>query len=751
MLARDVGAAVRSRRTARQIAQRRREATDRLLEAARFIPTVPEPQASAPALQCPRVAGQDVRAAGDEADTVCRRARAPAIGVDPARRARPQRHPPGRHTEGERAAQPPFQRRNESVAPRLVDPPHPARVSLQLTVLDQLGDRALGAHVALAIGDFAQPRQPFQQRARRDGEAEAQPGRQDLREGPDIDHDAGGVGAGQRHDRVTLEMKLVVVVVLQDRQPLAARQVQQRDPARRRQHHRRGILVVGRQVEGADAAARAQRLERADVQPVRVDRQRHQPRAGAHDGVPRAPVAELLDGDQIARAQQRARHEIDRHLAAAGDQHVVGAGCQPARRRQHAGDRGAQAREAARVGVSEGGAAAAAQRAAIGARERRDRHQRQVGDAAPQEDAAVRGQRGRRLDHARAGVDVDGIGARRPAAILRRHGGALADAGASAGLGRQIEAHRFRHARSRRRGGGEPARREVGQARAHEGARRRRRGDPPLARQLGVGGHHGVAVHAQGTRQVARRRQPIAGAQAAAADLVGEQAGDAPVDRGGDGAPRRRRRRTHAPDPRVKAATASGSSSRHLDQENFTNWTFCIGRRRGSIGAWTSSPRPIARACAATPSAGAPTAPRSTRSSTLAGWSTSRSTAPGSPQPFAIPTTYVRLDDVLYIHGAVASGMLRAARGRRRPVRHGDAARRPGAGALGLPPLDELPLGGDPRPRARGARRRREAPRAGRALVDRLIPGRDRAGAAVQRRRAARAPPCWRCRSRRRR
>jgi nitroimidazol reductase NimA-like FMN-containing flavoprotein (pyridoxamine 5'-phosphate oxidase superfamily)/GNAT superfamily N-acetyltransferase len=34
---------------------------------------------------------------------------------------------------------------------------------------------------------------------------------------------------------------------------------------------------------------------------------------------------------------------------------------------------------------------------------------------------------------------------------------------------------------------------------------------------------------------------------------------------------------------------------------------------------------------------------------------------PGSPQPFAIPTTYVRLDDVLYIHGAAASGMLRAA------------------------------------------------------------------------------------------
>lgn len=44
-----------------------------------------------------------------------------------------------------------------------------------------------------------------------------------------------------------------------------------------------------------------------------------------------------------------------------------------------------------------------------------------------------------------------------------------------------------------------------------------------------------------------------------------------------------------------------------------------------------------------------------------AGWVVHVAFDAGGGQPIVIPTTYVRIDDELYIHGAVASGMLRAA------------------------------------------------------------------------------------------
>ena len=44
-----------------------------------------------------------------------------------------------------------------------------------------------------------------------------------------------------------------------------------------------------------------------------------------------------------------------------------------------------------------------------------------------------------------------------------------------------------------------------------------------------------------------------------------------------------------------------------------------------------------------------------------AGWVVHVAFDAGGGQPIVIPTTYVRIDDQLYIHGAVASGMLRAA------------------------------------------------------------------------------------------
>ena len=78
-------------------------------------------------------------------------------------------------------------------------------------------------------------------------------------------------------------------------------------------------------------------------------------------------------------------------------------------------------------------------------------------------------------------------------------------------------------------------------------------------------------------------------------------------------------------------------------------------------------------------------------------------------QPFVLPTAYARIGDQLYVHGSPSNRMLRTGEERHRSLRHGDLARRRGPGALGLPPLDELPLGRAARDGDRGRRSDREA------------------------------------------
>ena len=63
-------------------------------------------------------------------------------------------------------------------------------------------------------------------------------------------------------------------------------------------------------------------------------------------------------------------------------------------------------------------------------------------------------------------------------------------------------------------------------------------------------------------------------------------------------------------------------------------------------------------------------------------------------KPVVIPTGYGRKDDTLYVHGSIASRMLKASGKRRRCVHHRHPARRAGAGAVGLSSLHELPVRG---------------------------------------------------------
>jgi hypothetical protein len=87
-------------------------------------------------------------------------------------------------------------------------------------------------------------------------------------------------------------------------------------------------------------------------------------------------------------------------------------------------------------------------------------------------------------------------------------------------------------------------------------------------------------------------------------------------------------------------------------------------------------------------------------------------------QPFVIPTAYGREGEVIYLHGATTSRMLRAPTDGGALLHHRHAPRRAGAGPLGLPPLDELPLSCSVRYRYFAGRRRKDACPGGRLRAD---------------------------------
>ena len=93
-------------------------------------------------------------------------------------------------------------------------------------------------------------------------------------------------------------------------------------------------------------------------------------------------------------------------------------------------------------------------------------------------------------------------------------------------------------------------------------------------------------------------------------------------------------------------------------------------------------------------------------------------------QPYVIPTLHARVGDIVYVHGSSASRAIRAPHRRPAGLPDGHAARRARARALGLPSLDELPLGRGARRGARRSKGRDERLRALEAFTERLVPGR---------------------------
>ncbi len=240
----------------------------------------------------------------------------------------------------------------------------------QLAILEQFGDRAFDRGIAARVARGAQARETLEHRRRRNDEAAADSGREKIRQRADIDDIRASRARRDRQHGLARVVEFVIVVVFDDREAVRERERGEPFATALRHHRRRRKLVMRRQEHRAHFFAREQRFERIDVEPVAIERQRHEPRAGESQHAPRGRIAERFDRHDIARRDQRACDEIDALLDAARDHQVVGCRDQPARAREHRGELDAQAHVAARIGRRQQRAAAMLDRAPERARER---------------------------------------------------------------------------------------------------------------------------------------------------------------------------------------------------------------------------------------------------------------------------------------------------------------------------------------------------------------------------------------------
>ena len=275
----------------------------------------------------------------------------------------------------------------------------------------------------------------------------------------------------QRLDGSAAEAELAVVVVLDDGGVDAFGPVQQ-GPAPAQRHHHPERELVGRAHVDQPGVVR----ERVDDQAFGVDRHPDDTAAERAEGVARRRVAGVLDGDDVTRRQQHPRHQVDRLLAAARDQHVLGVRAHPARDTDVPGDRGPQRGHPRRPDVratADGGRAELLRGQGPPRRER---------EAARVRDARAEVELGRDRRHVGAAVD----------AVPQRPGPQRGVRG------------RPRHRRK--------------PLRADEGARADPRPQEALRGEPVVGERHRVARHAQPSGQLPARRHGLARPQQAVRD-----------------------------------------------------------------------------------------------------------------------------------------------------------------------------------------------------------------------------------------
>ena len=180
-----------------------------------------------------RLAIEEESVAGFEDDALCRCKPTPLLQIDVANHPNPHGGPAGRQRQAHGVSQLVRQQRGRRIATRMVDAAHPPHVPLDLTVFKQLRNRRLEHLVSMRIQERAVLGQVGNHTFGGGNVAETQPGGERLRQAADVDDVPCAVGARQRQDGTTVVMKLVVVIVLDNREAMLARELEQTQAARR--------------------------------------------------------------------------------------------------------------------------------------------------------------------------------------------------------------------------------------------------------------------------------------------------------------------------------------------------------------------------------------------------------------------------------------------------------------------------------------------------------------------------------------
>ena len=160
--------------------------------------------------------------------------------------------------------------------------------------------------------------------ARRHQEAQAEAGREHLRERPQVD----GALVPARQDRGRrrlIEPEVAIRVVFHDRHAGRLRSRHDGVATGVGDLATRGVLEVRQQIEVAGArGALRQRRDRLGQRPVGIARQVDERRLVGHERLERAEVGGRLDADRGARINQGLAHQVEALLRAGRDDHLVG-------------------------------------------------------------------------------------------------------------------------------------------------------------------------------------------------------------------------------------------------------------------------------------------------------------------------------------------------------------------------------------------------------------------------------------------
>src|SRR5690606_27897350 len=205
-------------------------------------------------------------------------------------------------------------RRPEMLAARLAGPAQAPQVMREPAVADELGERRL-LEPWLAIVEQGLGRQRrLEQLFRNDHVAEAKPGAEALREGPEIDDMVLAVLALEGGQWRAAVVEVAVVVVLDEIGAASMAPFEERLASVERQGRSERVLVRRR-----DVRERGRRGQRRRVDAVGIDGYGTQVRAMAGEHAARAAIAGVLHHHVSARSYQQLREQAEPFLYAVRD------------------------------------------------------------------------------------------------------------------------------------------------------------------------------------------------------------------------------------------------------------------------------------------------------------------------------------------------------------------------------------------------------------------------------------------------